>query len=52
MAKYRFTTKDEKTSEIEADVVSNERASTFFVKEVSIIKMIPVESIVTLEVVE
>ena len=52
MAKYRFTTKDETTTEIEADVVRNEGASTVFYKEGSIIKMVPVESIVTLEVVE
>lgn len=52
MAKYRFTTKDETTTEIEADVVRNEGASTVFYKEGSIIKMVPVESIVNLEVVK
>lgn len=52
MAKYQFTTKDEKITEIEADVVRNEGASTVFYKDGSIIKMVPVESIVTLEVVE
>lgn len=52
MAKYQFTTKDEKTTEIEADVVRNEGAFTVFYKEGSIIKMVPVESIVNLEVVE
>lgn len=52
MAKYRFTTKDETTTEIEADVVRNEGASTVFYKEGSIIKMVPVESIINLEVVE